>query len=501
MDALPVLPGSRAKEDTDGEMKMMELPTVTEVIESFGVGWAQVRTTFVAGAIWLADGAELLLISSVTEAVAQEWEMSTFQQSFVVSLVFIGVMIGNAVGGPFSDSHGRRVPLLTSFVCIVVFSILSACSWGFVSLGIIRLLVGISFGIGQPASMTLVNEITPTSGRILMNCIVMSMFTIGECYSGLLLLCDDRNLHHLHWRSLLVLGAVPSLVFGVLAYFCLYQSPLYLSCCGNQRDTRVVLHSIRRENRVEHLPVEFRPSTTSPEEEEAPMLQQLSVIIGPELFGTTTILAFSCFVLNLVFYGCLYSFPQIMTEVDFGGSPAVNLITGALWELVGYLIAFTVGSSMKRIPVMKVYLCLTAASLVAFAIGAPRVGPDSSWIWSLLLFAGYYGIKFFPSIGFIVVYVYASEVYPTVARSSGTALVIACGRIASILAPIVYEAVVTSTGSFVVFFWAITCLCAINLGFVFGLPIETAGRLLQDRLEPASAEKCPEYGATGSTRA
>jgi putative MFS transporter len=482
---------------------MESAPTVPEVIESFGLGFAQFRTTFVAGAIWAADGAELLLISSVTKAVAGEWQMSGLQRSAVVSLVCIGVLLGNAVGGPLSDAQGRRCPVLLSFASIVIFSILSACSWGFASLGVARLLVGISFGIGQPASMTLVNEITPKSSRILMNCCIMTMFSFGEIYSGFLLLCDDQYLQHLHWRSLLVLGAVPSFVFGVLAYFFLYQSPLYLACCGQTGEARAVLETIRFQNSAEHLPVEFRPSPLSSseggkgqEEPEVSFVQQLAIIVGRELMGTTMIVAFNCFILNLIFYGCLYAFPQILTEVDMGGSPAVNLVTGALWEVVGYVIAFVAGISMGRLPVMKIYLCLTAMSLVLFVIGAPRVGPGASGHWTLLLYVGYYGIKFCAPIGFITTYVYANEVYPTIVRSSGTGFVIAGGRIASIMAPVLYEAMLSATGSYVAFFRAIACLCAVDFVLVCFLPFETAGRLLQDRLDPAHDQTCcSEYGA------
>jgi putative MFS transporter len=497
------------REDGNAEPLTEDMPTVPEVIESLGVGVAQYRTALVAGAIWLADGAELLLISSVAESVAGEWHMSSFQQSAVVSLVFIGVGLGNFLGGPLSDAQGRRVPLLISYACIVVFSILSACSWGFTSLGVIRLLVGISFGVGQPASMTLVNEITPENGRILMNCLIMTMFSFGEIYSGLLLFFDDPNLLNLHWRSLLVLGAIPSFVFGVLAYFFLYQSPLHLACCGQLRETREVLAAIRRENRREHLPVDFRRTSDArqggaPEEKpvEVSLLQQLAIIVGRQLFGTTMIVGFSCFILNLIFYGCLYAFPQIMTEVDMGGAPAVNLIVGALWEIVGYVITYFVAVSRDRIPVIKVYLCLTAISLVLFILGAPRAGgADSSWIWTVFLYAGYYGIKFFPAIGFIVIYVYANEVYPTAVRASGSAFVLASGRLAAILAPVLYEAVLDATGHFVYCFWGIVALTLTNLLLTFFLTVETAGRTLQDQLEPLGDQKCFEYGAAGSASA
>merc|ERR1719343_663018 len=103
-----------------------------------------------------------------------------------------------------------------------------------------------------------------------MNCILMTMFSFGEMYSGVLLLLDDPYLLQLHWRSLLVLGAIPSFVFGIAAYFFLYQSPLHLACCGQLRESREVLMAIRRQNRAEHLPVDFRAQDAGAESFQAP---------------------------------------------------------------------------------------------------------------------------------------------------------------------------------------------------------------------------------------
>lgn len=41
------------------------------------------------------------------------------------------------------------------------------------------------------------------------------LFMFGEIYAAILIMSDDIDMVDLHWRRLIVLGAVPSLGFGV----------------------------------------------------------------------------------------------------------------------------------------------------------------------------------------------------------------------------------------------------------------------------------------------
>eukprot|EP00972_Heterocapsa_arctica_P079979 11786405-Heterocapsa_arctica.AAC.1 len=57
---------------------------------------------------------------------------------------------------------------------------------------------------------------------------------------------------------------------------------------------------------------------------------------------------------------------------------------------------------------MRLYLGLVIASLACFAVALPV--RNARWPSQTALYFGYFGIKFFPSLGFTVIYVYASEV-------------------------------------------------------------------------------------------
>lgn len=105
-----------------------DLPTLSGVVERLGIGPAQLRTGLLGGGVYLADGAELLLISAVTQAVSVEWQLQAWQRGLVVSIVFVGILLGNSLCGPIGDKFGRRLPVLISYFGIALFSVLSACT-------------------------------------------------------------------------------------------------------------------------------------------------------------------------------------------------------------------------------------------------------------------------------------------------------------------------------------------------------------------------------------
>lgn len=127
---------------------------VNEWIELFGFGFGQIKICSAIGGIWLADGAELLLLSSLMRAVSLEWNLSAAERGTIVSVVFFGVMLGNLLSGLVGDGRGRRVVPLFGFAMVFLCSVLSVFAWSFASLAVIRLGVGVA--VGTESSETLV---------------------------------------------------------------------------------------------------------------------------------------------------------------------------------------------------------------------------------------------------------------------------------------------------------------------------------------------------------
>merc|ERR1719433_418747 len=90
--------------------------SVGSVIEDIGTGPYQVKEALVSCSGNLADGTEMLLLSSVTHAVEKSWSLSATQTGSIMSFIYFGVLIGNMAGGPVSDRVGRRTPVIVGLL-------------------------------------------------------------------------------------------------------------------------------------------------------------------------------------------------------------------------------------------------------------------------------------------------------------------------------------------------------------------------------------------------
>ncbi|CAD7939022.1 unnamed protein product [Amoebophrya sp. A120] len=353
--------------------------SVVDWVERFGLGLAQFKVILTSGGIWMADGAELLLISSVTKALADEWDLTAVERGSVVSIVFIGVLCGNMLSGHLGDQFGRKIPVLASYIAIFVFSLFSAMAVDFYMLICLRFFVGAAFGLGQPSAGALAAEVMPMAWRILPQVMGQAMFPIGEMYSGLLVAIDDPQMRELDWRWLITMGALPSLILGLYAYYELHESPMWLKTQPNREsEAAEVLGSMRRANlrwrvggtsltdlltptrsrgkhdqlyaavegggggdgeaaadeeEVWHGPIEIASTkiTGSPgspadrlqdnsttgdnNNKNTASLGLLRKVFSYEYASSTIVLCWTTFTLNFVYYGGLYAFPQLLEGI------------------------------------------------------------------------------------------------------------------------------------------------------------------------------------------
>lgn len=483
-----------------------QLPELVEVVERLGFGWGQVYTILLAGGTYAADGAELLLIGAITRSVSKEWGLHAMERGLVVSVVFAGVLLGNFSGGPLGDHWGRRFPILLCLAGVFIFSLLSTAAFDFYSLACIRFFVGAAFGVGLPGCNSLTSELTPRDKRLMTTSLNQVVFSLGELYSAFLIYRMDPRMKHLEsWRTLVILGALPSLVFGVLAFFFLLESPSFLALQpGRKQEAVAELESLRRANFGKEaggagrengdavvVDVEFQsPRRPAPVQSGFSVVwEKLKVVYGRKLRFSTLVLCYTTFTLNFLYYGGMYALPQVLPDLDLRLSPAVVLMLGALAEIPGALCAIPVGFYLSRKSSMQVYLFGAFWTTVIFSVSATATAasagtnPPPYWLELSVLFAVVFN-KFFIYLGFSVVYQYSVELYPTVARTTGTACCLASGRLGSMFCSPTFEYLEDeSTGSHARYFQLTAGLALANMVLVAFLPFETKGVYLQDHLE------------------
>jgi MFS family permease len=132
--------------------------TVDEAIETIGFGKFQLGMLGYTGLVWLADAAEMILLSFIGPAAKCEWGLSSSEEGAISSVVFAGIFLGAYAWGIVSDIHGRRLGFIATALFTFLFGMLSAWSPDYWFLLVSRAFVGFGLG-GAPVSPILLLHI------------------------------------------------------------------------------------------------------------------------------------------------------------------------------------------------------------------------------------------------------------------------------------------------------------------------------------------------------
>ena len=223
--------------------------------------------------------------------------------------------------------------------------------------------------------------------------------------------------------------------FGLLmAMLFLYESPHYLVTSGQKQEAEKVLQYLAKDNyEVDDVSFEHVEDVNK---NQAHWSEVMPHIFGARFLYTTLTLCWLTFASNFIYYGMLYALPQVLGDLKLPVSPAVNLIIGAAAEIPGVFIGIWLGQTVTRRLSLQVYLGFMMLALVIFVVSTTNVffpqrdlATETFHTWA---FVGLYTLKVFGNVDWMLLYVYACEVYPTVARTTGSAIAIGVGRTFSI---------------------------------------------------------------------
>ena len=160
------------------------------------------------------------------------------------------------------------------------------------------------------------------------------------------------------------------------------------------------------------------------------------------------------------------------------GNVYINTSVGGLIEIPSYIVCLlTLHFLGRRLPLAIMFL---ASSLILFiTIGISEDNPTAMLV---VISLGKFGITGV----FAIIYLHAAELFPTVLRSTGLGTASICGRIGSMLAPIVGRELTNLTESPVATIVIFALLSFVAGVFTLWLP-ETKGMKLADTVEQGEA--------------
>lgn len=504
---------------------------VTQVIEDVGMGTYQFVQLLLIGGVMIADGAEILLSSSLLSALKTLWNLTPLMRGAMMSTIFIGVFLGGLLGGRIADSHGRRMGILVSYTGLIIFGTGTAAAQGPISMLVMRFLFGASFGCGMGPGMAMQVETAPSNWRAHIVNLGGLWFSIGEIYTAVLLVIFMPTLTDpdgSHWRWVTVLSMVPGLLLFPFTYFLLQETPSFLSSQGRKDEAIRSLQYIATMNgeasktanldsddpdlqlvcaevpEAEDSAAQSSDSgqassllensassggdahdvqlSDAPQQRQSAVLETASILFSSEYRSIVIGGCYMCFLANFLFYGLTYALPQIFSKLGHELEPAVQVLIISICDMPGVLLAFFLIYSKHIGHRDGLVILATAAAVFSITLVSIDHGLEGLYIG----LPSAYLVKYVASAFFTLSYVYLAEVFPSKVRASGVSLCIAAGRLGSILSPIIVELLHVKgfkLGEHAPFLMTTAVLCILAIAVIkLTLHFELKNAPLQERL-------------------
>ncbi|XP_041356318.1 organic cation transporter protein-like [Gigantopelta aegis] len=371
----------------------------------------------------------------VSTAVSQ-YDMvcdNTLDRTNAQSLFMAGFLVGVFVIGAFSDRFGRKTALMVSLLVNLICGFSLNYLPEHISYTMFRFLLGASSSGIFTTSFVMSVEIVGASKRVFVGVFIQYTFAAGE-----LLICAVAYFLR-HWHHIEIVCTAAVAIF--LSYWWLIpESPRWLVTKGRTQEAEVIVRKMAKVNKVtvpEHLFAEKM------EEEEKGSRSQikdfLKLFTRRVLLIRTLIIFFNWFVISMLYYGVS------LNTRNLGGSNFY--LTFAISGLVEFPGIFLCNLFMDRWG-RKRLLCVvnvvggTCCLLTIFTI--LYASESLQWMTIILAMIGKMG-----SAGcFANVYVFSSELFPTVVRNVAVGASSSWARAGAMMAPYIAYAGEITGGDF-----------------------------------------------------
>ncbi|NXF96094.1 S22A7 protein, partial [Eubucco bourcierii] len=367
--------------------------------------------------------------SQFTSTISTQWDLVCEQRGLnqaTATFFFTGVTLGAVLFGYLSDRFGRKAMLLLSLLCSVVFGMLSAASVSYSMLAATRTLTGVALSGVSIIVLPLGMEWVDIQHRTFTGILISIFWSVGN----MLLAMVAYLVREWHWLLVAVTGPC------LLSIVCLWwvpESARWLIANGKVKQAhRHLLRCARMNGRKDftvspeipsfHFSQALRKMATDTRPGESysyislfrtPVLRKISLCSGAVWFGV----AFSYYGMSLKLTG--FGLNVYLSQFVFG-------IIEIPAKMIMYLLVNRVGRRQSQ---------AWTLILTGVCIGANIIIPKSfTSLRSVVATMG----KGFSEAAFTTVYLYTSELYPTVLRQNGMGYTSFMARLGGALAPLVY---------------------------------------------------------------
>lgn len=381
-------------------------------------GWTRIQVMVVAicTVINMLDGMDVLIISYIAPAMAEEWGVSFEVLGVIFSAGLVGMMLGSIVIAPLADGIGRRPVVLGALVVITAGAFGTGLVQTIPAFVGFRFLTGLGIGTLLASVAALASEYAPPGKRSIAIGCFQAGYPIGAVLTGLV---SIWSIPQFGWQATLLGTAMVSAVVLPFAFALLPESLDFLQ----NRQPAGALAKINALRLRLHLPQ--LGSLPPPRSRSA--VPKLGHLFAGGRWKSTLTLWLSIFLGYLVLYFVTSWIPRLASEA--GLSAANSLWAGSIFNVGGIIGTTSIGWLATKRDIgwlIRSYMLVGAVLLVVFSQPMPLVAVLGVAVGMGLAVQG----------GFSGFYSLAAQIYPTEIRSSGIGWAIGIGRGGSVIGPL-----------------------------------------------------------------
>ncbi|TAN30209.1 MAG: MFS transporter [Castellaniella sp.] len=420
----------------------------------------------IIGAATFFDGYTVIAIAYAMPVLVREWGLNPTQTGMILSMGYIGQLIGAILFGWLAEKFGRLHILLFTVLVFVSMDIACLFATGALIMMMLRFFQGIGTGGEVPVASAYINEFISSKGRGRFFLLYEVMFLFGLVGAGLI----GRGLVPTYgWKAMFIVGIVPAVLLLPLRYF-MKESPRWLASKGRFKEADAIVtqleQSARREGHTLSEPVANNMSAVRTGSDWRELFQ------GIYRQRTLTIWAM-WFCSYVVANGMITWLPTLYRQT-FHLPLETSLLFGLLTSAAGVVASLVCALLIDKIGRKRWYIgafLLAPVPLVALSL-LHAASPIHVLIGAGLAYAIVQTITF-------SLYLYSAEIYPTRLRTIGTGIGSAWLRLGSSVGPLVVGFTMTYFNIQVVF--GVFAVILIAGGIMTALfAIETKGRTLEE---------------------
>ncbi|MFD1626276.1 MFS transporter [Azospirillum griseum] len=422
-------------------------------------------TRNIIGAATFFDGYTVIAIAYAMPVLVREWGLGPEQTGLILSMGYLGQLIGAVFFGWLAERIGRLSVLLFTILLFVSMDVACLFAWGAASMMAFRFVQGIGTGGEVPVASAYINEYIGSKGRGRFFLLYEVMFLFGLVGAGLI----ARALVPVYgWQAMFLVGLVPAAILIPLRFF-MKESPRWLASKGRYDEADRIVSQLERSAIASgHALEEPKPIATRAKANS----DWRELFSGFYRRRTFTIWAM-WFCSYLVANGMITWLPTLYRQT-FNLPLETSLLYGLLTSVAGVVTSIGCALLIDKVGRKRWYMAAFFTAplpLLALAfLGA--TSPMEVLVLAGLAYAIVQTITF-------SLYLYSAELYPTRMRALGTGLGSAWLRLGSSTGPILVGLLMGSVGVQYVFA-AFAAVLLIGALVTTLFAIETKGRVLEE---------------------